>query len=340
MAVTLVVLWASFGFGVYHFLESRRSNLGTAVSAAAPTEERPSYQLPGSIYVSQGGHLYRYANGQFTDLGLPTTDRSWIEPAAGPDGDLLVVARFSEWSDVFLVNGQTGAIVKQLTSNATKTSHVELNAWSFWPHLAADGHTVISGWDGPKTGFSYEVDFAVWGGPVSGRLDTTRWTTPDGYTGGDVSPVPLPGGGVLYAKYALTNDNTIVSRLAMVARPDAMPTYLTTAAEDCNAPAVSPDGSELAMVCTSDTQSARLVIMSLTNGIPGPEKVLVDNCLCASPTFSPDGHDLLYYAPVDDSGHFELWWLKNATATIPAAPVSVTSHLDLDATSPPAWLGA
>jgi Tol biopolymer transport system component len=335
----LSVLWASFGFGVYHLLESRKSNLTATLSVKTPTQEAPSFSLPGTIYVSQAGQLYRYAGGRFTSLNLPTADRSWMQPAAGPDGDLVAVARFSQWSDIYLVDGH-GTVIGRLTNNATTKPHPELNAWSFWPHLAADGRTLVSGWDGPKTGLSYEVHFAVWSGPIAGKVDTTKWTSPTLYTGGDVSPIPLPTGGVVYARYAINPDENITSRLAIVARPGAAPTFLTAAADDCNAPAVSPDGTELAMICTSDTQSARLEVVPLVSGVPGPAKILVDNCLCTSPAFSPSGTDLLYYAPTDKTGHFELWWLKNATAAVPAVPLPITNHLDLDATSPPAWLAA
>jgi hypothetical protein len=51
----------------------------------------------------------------------------------------------------------------------------------------------------------------------------------------------------------------------------------------------------------------------------------------------PGGTSLLYLAPDDSTGHFQLWWLDNATAATPAPPKLVTSHLDFDATSAPAW---
>ncbi len=80
---------------------------------------------------------------------------------------------------MYLVDAASGAIIRQLTSNATTTARVELNAWSFWPHLAADGTTVISDYDGPKTGTTYEVHLAVWSGPLAGKLETRQWTQPD-----------------------------------------------------------------------------------------------------------------------------------------------------------------
>jgi len=335
--VVLLVLWTAFGLGVNRFLDSRKSTLITHPNAVAPTAETPALSLPGTIYVSQAGHLYRFRGGQFTDMNLSAQAGSWIQPALATSGQLLVVARASNFSDIYLVDAATGAIVKKLTSNATKTPKVELNAWSFWPHLAADGATLISGYDGPKTGTTYEVHLAVWSGQLTGKVLTRQWTQPDAYTGGDVSPAPLPGGGVLYSKYSLTDKAQIISRIVSVAGPGAPPVYLTGGADDCAEPAVSPDGSKLAVICTSDTQTARLEVFPLTKGAAGVPQVMVNNCLCASPAWSPDGSALLYLAPADATGHFQLWWMDHAETPTPAAPKKVTTHLDFDATSAPVW---
>ena len=338
LAVILLVVWTAFGLGVNRFLDSRKSSLITHPGAAIPSQETPQFSLPGTIYVSQAGHLYRFHGGQFIDMHLPAAAGAWIQPSPALPGQLLVVARASEYSDIYLVDATTGAIVKKLTSNATTTSHVELNAWSFWPHLAADGATVIFNYDGPKTGTTYEVHLAVWSGPLNGKLESRQWTQPDGYTGGDVSPVPLADGGVLYSKYSLNDKSQIVSRIATVARPNASPVYLTASTDDCGEPAVSPDGTRLALICTSDTQTARLEVIPLVHGVPGIPQVLVAACLCASPSWSPDGTSLLYLAPADATGHFQLWWMDHADTATPAAPKQVTAHLDFDATSPPAWV--
>lgn len=340
MILCLLVVWAAFGFGVNRFLESRKSNLTEARSTVVPPQETPAFSLPGVIYVSQAGHLYRFDAGHFTDMKLPASPGAWMQPAPAGGGMLLAVARADNSSDVYLIDGTTGAVVRKLTANATRTKFVELNAWSYFPRLAADGKTVISNYDGPKTGASYEVDFAVWAGPLSGNLASKRWTTPNGYTGGDVGPVPTPSGGVIYAKYALDSSSKVLSRIVSVARPGATPVYLTAAADDCNEPALSPDGTALAVVCTADTQTAKLELFPLVNGVPGTPRVLVDSCLCASPAWSPDGSGLLYLAPADASGHFQLWWLNHATSIAQSPAKVVTTHLDLDATSPPAWVAA
>jgi Tol biopolymer transport system component len=182
------------------------------------------------------------------------------------------------------------------------------------------------------------VHLAVWSGPLTGRLETRQWTQPSLYTGGDVAPVPLPGGGVVYSSYSLNDKSQIVSRIATVARPGADPVYLTAGADDCGEPAVSPDGARLAVICTSDTQTAKLEVIPILNGRAGTAQVLVPSCLCASPAWAPDGSGLVYLAPTDATGHFQLWWLNHAGTATPSPPKPVTNHLDFDATSPPAWL--
>jgi hypothetical protein len=49
--------------------------------------------------------------------------------------------------------------------------------------------------------------------------------------------------------------------------------------------AVSRDGTELAVICTSDTQTAKLELHPLTGGVAVPGRALVDACLCASPSW-------------------------------------------------------
>ena len=331
----LLVMWSAFGFGVYHLLEAHKSVLATEATASTPVDET-TIPLPGTLYLTQGGVLYSFINGHFTKVSLPSSHGAWMQPAAGPGGNLFLVARSDEYADVYLVDPVHATVVQQLTHNANR--RVELNAWSFWPHLAADGSTVISGWDGPKYGTSYEVHFAVWSGTRT-RLDARQWTNPTLYTGGDVDPVPLPSGGVLYAHYAL-DGNQILSQVAMVTRAGATPVYLTQASADCGSPALSPDGNEVAMVCTSNTQTAQLEVMSLDGGVAGTPRVVIAGCLCAVPQFSPDGQDLVYLAPAAAGGRFQLWWIKGGGTPAPAAPEAITSHLDLDATSAPAWLPA
>ena len=115
--------------------------------------------------------------------------------------------------------------------------------------------------------------------------------------------------------------------------------YLTDATEDCAQPAVSPGGTMVAMVCTNGTglQSTSLDVAPLQGTTLGTPQVLVANCLCSAPAWAPDGSGLAYLAPADATGHFQLWWIAGAGTAAAKAPRQVTTQLDFDATSPPAW---
>ncbi|MBV8194701.1 MAG: hypothetical protein JOY80_04160, partial [Candidatus Dormibacteraeota bacterium] len=240
-------------------------------------------------------------------------------------------------SEVYLVDG-SGHIQQQLSHNTTKSSTIQLNHWMFWPKVGSDGDTFYVSYDAPKSIQSYEIEFAVWKGSLSGTLTQKQQTDPFGYTGGDVEVVPLSNGDLLYGKYNINNGN-VFSRLAIQTKPLADPVYLTDATSDCAQPAVSPDGTEVAMVCTNGTglQSTTLQVASLQGTTLGTPKTLVSNCLCSAPSWAPDGSGLTYFAPADATGHFQLWWIAGAAGSAPKAPQQVTTDLDFDATSPPAW---
>jgi hypothetical protein len=99
------------------------------------------------------------------------------------------------------------------------------------------------------------------------------------------------------------------------------------------------------MICTpvvngapSSTESD-LVVASFdaATGTLGPLERIVTGTMAASPTWSPDGTDLIYLAPEAGDGYFELWYVKDAT-TLPAPQArQVTSDLDLDG-SAPVWM--
>ena len=81
----------------------------------------------------------------------------------------------------------------------------------------------------PAPSQSYEVDFSLWSAPLSapfsigdsGVAGGTRWSVPDAYTGGDIEPVPLPDGNVLYSSYANTGKGTVVTVLGLQTGPSS-----------------------------------------------------------------------------------------------------------------------
>ena len=332
--VLLLALMGAFAFGVNRFFALRKAHLS---SPSTPTQTHLAFILPGSLYLAQHGTIYRLSKGAFTELHLPNAG-TWMQPSIVPGtSNIVAVARTASYSDVYLIDG-AGNVIKQLSHNATKSSTIQLNHWMFWPHVAGDGRSVFVSYDSPKTTASFEIEFAIWAGTLDGQIVTRQWTDPFGYTGGDVQPQPLANGGLLYAKYEI-NNGQVYSRLAIQPKPRADPAYLTNDVDDCSQPAVSPDNTQLAMVCAGGTglQSTRLEVAPLTGTTLGAPRVLVENCLCSSPSWAPDGTGLAYLAPADVTGHFQLWWLANAGGAAPKPPKAVTQGLDLDATSPAAW---
>ena len=214
------------------------------------------------------------------------------------DGSLLVIRRFDEYSDLYHVTS-TGHVLSQLTADDQSTTNatLQLDHWILWPSVAPDGTDVYFATDAPKPApnKSFEVDFSLWSAPLgapfsigdAGVAGGTRWSVPDLYTGGDIEPVPLPSGGVLYSSYANTGKGTVVTVLGLQTGPNSPMQSLTTPQQDCGAPAVASDGVTVAMVCTNSGQSADLEVATLEGNTLGPLRVLAANCLCNAPSWSP-----------------------------------------------------
>jgi Tol biopolymer transport system component len=331
--IGLMALMALFGFGVYHVLGLFKSD--TTRAATKPTEEQTHFILPGTLYLAQDGAIYKLHNGHFTHLTDDT--HGWMQPSLLADGRLLAVARAAQSSDVFVVNPD-GTVAQQLTHNAATGRHasIDSNHWSFYPVLAADGATLLSAYDSPKAG--YMVDLAIWSRPLSSPQSTPRrWTSPNDYTGGDIMPVPLQSGGILYVKYAADSKERITSRIYLQPRAGAAGTPLTSADDDCLWPSVSPDQRWVAMVCTGASQQAQLEVAPFDGATLGPVHVVVNDRLTAAPVWAPDGRGIAYLAPASAGGGFQLWWLANPTRPRPDQPQQVTENLALDAGSRPAW---
>ncbi|TMC48820.1 MAG: hypothetical protein E6J14_10220 [Chloroflexi bacterium] len=335
--VALLALMAGFGLGVYHLFGLFRTE--TTKAAAAPSETRPLIALPGTLYLAQQGVIYRLRDGSFARF---TRDaRSWSQPALSPDDHLVAVARSSQSSDLYLLDG-SGAVAGQITHNAGSGRDITTNHWAFYPHVGADGMRVYFAYDAPKDRQqTYRVDFAIWSDAVTGAAAQLRQlSTPNDYTGGDVSPIPLASGGLLYVRYGVDAQEHIVSRIVRRS-PNGLLTPLTTEAEDCSAPALSPDATTLAMVCSgSRSQTAKLEVATFDGVTLGQRRVLIGDQLCAVPAWSPDGRGLAYLAPATTGGRFQLWWLAGATTPAPPPRQQVTENLDFDATSAPAWSGS
>lgn len=326
--VAIATVWIATGLGTYLFLASHRSTL--ASQAKKPGEETtrngPLQRLPGTLYLVQDGTLYRLQHGTFTPLLNAAGTVKWTQPAVSPDGrHLVVVRRDYSYSDLYLVDA-TGHGQTQLTHDANKT--IELNHWALYPRLAADGSTLFFSYD-PKDRFNtYNVVMAVWSIPLgTGATQMRKWTTPHDYTGGDIQPVPLANGSVLYTKYALdATQNKILAQIWLTTKAGTTGRPLTPVADDCSQPSLSPDGQRLAMICTGGTQIATVEVAAFNGVNLGPRQAVVGGQLAAQPTWAPDGSGIVYLAAEGVTGHFQLWLQQTPIAlpppTVAPSPVA------------------
>ncbi len=375
LAVGLAILMVVSGVTSYIYLGSRQSKVvAPAQKPTAATPRAQAFTLPGTIYIAQSGALYRFSAGRFHQL---TPEDGWTQPALYPDGSRLVaVKRSPMFSDVYQLT-LFGGVTGQLTNNAApprSSWDTGANAWSFYPRLSPDQGTLWMSYDGPKAAGNgyFDVDMSVWAVPVGGAIRQGRsWTNPNNYTGGDMQPVPVPGG-IIYTKYSYDENGNRVGQLWFTNRAGSAGKALTSTSADCAQPSLSPDGGNMVMICTYQKQVSYLTIASWNGSGLGPLRTLISDQLVAEPIWAPDGSGIAYLAPGGPASPFQLWFLpRNAynppppspvptptptpggphngplpTPTPsplptppPVKPIQVTTNLGFDATSPLAWLG-
>lgn len=356
-AAAVITLMIAFGVGVYYGLGMLKHTNMTRAHAKAPEKTHPLISLPGTIIIAQGGALYRLQKGVFKRIATG----NWTQPALTPDHThLIAVKREANYSDLYLL-GLDGSIQRQLTNNAS--GMVQFNHWSLNPRLSPDGQTVYYDYDQkecPPSG-CYQVDLSIFAMKLGGTQKQAKpWTEPHPGTGGDVQPIPLRSGGLLYAKYSYDGQTgRIYSQIDLQKIPGGIDHLLTPDNQNCYAPALSPDETKLAMVCTDLNLESAQIIVAPFNGQQLGTWVSVAGGLCNSPAWSPDGSGLLYLEPASSNGFFQLFYLRLPAAPAPtptvkagqagqasAVPVTpppppkpqqVTSENNFDATSAPAW---
>ena len=353
LAVCLVLLMLGSSTATYIYLGSKQSKV--AAVPEKPTAATPKAQglrMTGTLYVIQSGALYAFTAGRFRQL---TPENGWMQPSLAPNGNIIAVKRYPLFSDVYVLN-RFGTPTRRLTNNVAPPRSPDQSSyhWSFYPRLSADGKTLWMAYDQPK--FGYDVVMSIWSVPYGGSIRQGRlWTNADDYSGGDVEPIPIRGGGVIYTKYSYGPNLRLIGQLYYTTVPHTFGRALTSAAEDCRSPALSPRGNEIAMICTWDKQVSYLTVASWNGKTLGPRRVYVSNQLVAQPTWAPDGSGIAYLAPGSAvSGQFQLWFLPRAayapptptpdygpivtpTPAGPVKPVQLTSNNGFDATSSIAW---
>jgi Tol biopolymer transport system component len=336
-ALALIAMVA-FGLTVYLGLGSLRSK--SLQPAAQPGSTHAVADPGGTIYLAQAGSLYRLKGGGFVRLN-PGVAGQWMQPVLSPDHSRLVaVDRAGQYSDLYLLD-LDGHVLRKLTDDSgARGAQVH---WAFYPRFSSDGQALYYSYDAPKITDDYRVDLAIWSMTLSGgqRL-AHRQSTFNDYTGGDSLPTPLAGGALLYAKYAIGADGPY-SQIWYQARTLSPGKALTDPKDGCGQPVLSPDGSQLAMICTGGGQTSALEVadFNAASGTLGQPRTLVEGTQAGAPTWAADGRTVAYIAPDKAQGRFQLWTVAvsgGGGTPSPSAPKQVTTDLDLDATSAPAWM--
>jgi hypothetical protein len=358
LGIALALVMLMVGASTYVYLGSRTSKVAAVPQRpTAATPPAQAFALPGTLYLEQEGALYSLTAGRFHQL---TPDAGWMQPSVQPDGNLLAVKATGFYSDVYVLN-PFGTMLRRVTNNVAPPHNPDPAGyhWSFYPRMSPDGKTLWMSYDKPKYG--YDVVLSIWSMPAAGSISQGRlWTNAADYTGGDVQPIPA-GGGIIYTKYDFASrydpnqQAKIVGMLWYTNRAYTAGRELTAPGEDCRNPALSPNGTEVAMVCTYEKQVSYLAIASWNGSTLGPRRLLITNQLVAQPTWAPDGSGIAYLAPGVAAGPFQLWFLPRAAyapsptpSPSPAAsasspspvvvrPIQVTRYSGFDATSPMAW---
>lgn len=381
LGVGLIGLMVVASFGTYTYLGGRQSKV--AVVAQKPTTASPrpnAFTLPGTLYLSQSGAIYSLSFGRFHQL---TAQDGWTQPSLFPNNsNLLAVHRLYDHSDVFVLS-RFGTPVEQWTSNNASGPDTGARHWSFYPRLSPDQGTLWMSYDEPKVG--YDVPLSIWAVPAGNSIRQGKlWTNSVDYTGGDVEPIPLRTGGIMYTKYSRDDNANLTGQLWLATRPSrpsagltlttegAEGQPLTSTDEDCAQPSISPDGGQVAMICTYQKQVSYLVVASWNGSSLGPLRAVITDQLVAQPTWAPDGSGIAYLAPGVGASNFQLWFLPKARYNPPPPspipvptptpggpyhgpapkptpapavvapvvnPIQITTNAGFDATSPLAWAG-
>jgi hypothetical protein len=353
------------GIGSYMYLGSRQTNLAAAPKEPTATLPSPgAFNLTGTLFLTQDGAIYSLSAGRFHPL---TGAAGWTQLATYPGGNFMAVKRSTLFSDVYALS-RLGRVLKKLTNNTVPASNRDPSArhWSFYPRISANQKTLFMSYDEPKFGF--DVPLSIWAVPLGGSIRQGRlWTISNDYTGGDIQPLPLASGALVYTKYSYGPDQKLVGQIWLTTKAGSVGTALTRPDEDCMQPSLSPNGRTMAMICTHESQLSYLVIAPFNGSTLGARRNLITNQLVAQPTWAPDSSGIAYLSPAVLGQGFQLWWLPKAAYTprtpspvptpittpggvvsspipspspapIPVKPFQITTNVAFDATSPMAWI--
>ena len=109
--LVLFAMMALCGFAANRSLAALQTR-HTAASLIDTTS--PQVRLPGTIFVSQDGAIYAIAGSSVRRLPLPSGGE-WTQPRALPDGTLLAIRRFNQYSDLYHLTA-SGRVIGQMSA--------------------------------------------------------------------------------------------------------------------------------------------------------------------------------------------------------------------------------
>lgn len=343
VATGVAVLMIFSSVGTYMYLGSRQSKVGAPPQI--PTSATPNsgtFDMPGTMFLTQNGAIYSFSAGRFHQLTKAGDNGTgWMQLSLYPGDDLLAVNRQVLYSDVYILD-RFGKVLRKITNNNVAAGNADPSArhWSFYPRLSVNNKTLFMSYDKPKFGF--DVPMSIWSMPIHGNIAGGKlWTISIDYTGGDMQPLPLSSGALIYTKYTYgPNCSGLESQIWITNSPEqaygggllCFPPpgaghgrALTSPGLGCAQPSLSPDGHTMAMICTHGTQESFLTLASWNGKQLGVLRTIVSTELVAQPTWAPDGSGIAFLAPAQLGSGFQLWWLPKAAYTPPTpSPKPVT----------------
>jgi len=268
--------------------------------------------LKGSIYLAQGGRIWKLRSGKLSVL--TPANQTLAYPTTSADGSVTAVSVSGRGQAQIAVGGPDFTVLAPLSA---ARSDAHLASLDLKPSLSPDGKRLVFMSDRG----SCCSDEAIWEGPI--RLPHEVSFPPD-ISGGDDAPAYLPDtSGIVFV--AWRNSHGTLDNAAVPSGHARVP--VTGAASDILDPAPGPAGKMAWVSRKGDV--ANIVV----GKIDGSGAAVVANLAdCRQPVWSPDGRNLLFISA--HGGSTDLWLTPVAGGT----PQRLTWGADIDANSHPVWI--
>jgi hypothetical protein len=268
--------------------------------------------VKGTIYVAQGGRIWKLRGGKLT--ALTPAGKQLAYPTASANGSVTAASVIGPGQAQIAVGGADFSGLTPLTPAQKDPHRASLD---LKPSLSPDGTRMVFMSD-RSTCCS---DEAIWEGPIHRPRQVSF---PPDTTGGDDAPAYLPdASGIVLV--AWRNNRGNLDQAALPA--GRVKVVAEAAATDFLDPAPGPVGKLAWTSRQGDTANIAV------GNLDGSGATTVANFGdCRQPVWSADGKNLVFISA--HGGSMDLW-------TVPAAggtPQRLTWGADLDANSHPAWI--